>query len=103
MLQPLIKRMTRRDPARRPTAADALQQWKALRRSVWSVHRYWRPRPRGESLLVKAFSDVFSFVRLSLVPERLGTLTPNHIAVSCLQVPTLASVMGSHPRNRTLS
>ncbi len=65
ILEPLVSQMTRRNPARRPTAANVLQQWKALRRSVWSVQRFWRPRPREEGLVVRAFSDVFSLVGVS--------------------------------------
>ena len=103
ILEPLVKQMTRRDPARRPAAANALQQWKALRRSVWSVQRYWRPRPREEPLLVKAFSDVFSLVRFRSVSEHPWTLTPDYVAISRLQVPTLVSVMGSRPRDRASS
>ena len=93
--------MTRRDPARRPTAAGALQQWKSLRRGVWTVKRFWRPRPRGEHLVVKAFSDIFSLASLSPVSTHLETLTPNHTAISCLQVPTLVLMMGSNSRSRS--
>ncbi|KAI1785359.1 kinase-like domain-containing protein [Ganoderma leucocontextum] len=64
ILEPLVAQMTRREPAHRPTAANALQQWKAVRRNVWSVQRFWRPRPRGERLVIRAISDVFSLLYL---------------------------------------
>ena len=69
--------MTRRDPARRPTAANVLQQWKALRRNVWSVQRFWRPRPRGEALVNKALYDAFSLVGFFLCQSVSGVLTPD--------------------------
>ncbi|TBU50532.1 kinase-like domain-containing protein [Dichomitus squalens] len=59
-LVPLVNQMVSRDPASRPTAAAALRHWQAIRRSIWSVQQYWRPRPRGEPLIVQALFYGFS-------------------------------------------
>ena len=40
--------MTMQDPAARPTAAEALDQWRDIRRGISSFHKAWRLRLRDE-------------------------------------------------------
>ena len=54
--------MLQRDPSLRPTAANALAQFKQIRNDVWTVHRLWRPRMRDEPLGVAAIFDTISLV-----------------------------------------
>jgi len=74
--KPLVQTMTRMTPSRRPTAAEALKQWQGIRKSVWTINREWRPRPRNQSPLGAVVFDAvslhqfFMFCTKSLV-ERL--------------------------------
>ena len=49
--------MTQHDPARRPDAIEALQQWRLARRDVPFVQRRWRLRRRDEPFLLGLGSD----------------------------------------------
>ncbi|EIW62121.1 uncharacterized protein TRAVEDRAFT_44951 [Trametes versicolor FP-101664 SS1] len=60
MLEPLMNQMVDQDPARRPTAAEAYQQYTAIRRSVSSITRYWSLQPRDSFLLGRAFRHTYS-------------------------------------------
>ncbi|KAI9063419.1 hypothetical protein FKP32DRAFT_1572053 [Trametes sanguinea] len=62
MLEPLVDRMVDPDPRKRPTAAEAHRDFKAIRRSVSVFHKYWFLQPRNSFLVVKAFRTVYSFV-----------------------------------------
>ncbi|KAI0316324.1 kinase-like domain-containing protein [Amylostereum chailletii] len=52
-LEPLINKMMKRSPGDRPTAIEALSQWRDIRRRVSVVARYWRLRPRGEHAIAR--------------------------------------------------
>lgn len=62
MLEPLMNRMVHQDPARRPSAAEAHQQFKAIRRSVPTLYRHWDLQPRDSFLLVRVFRQTYSLV-----------------------------------------
>lgn len=66
MLEPIMNQMVHRDPARRPTAADAHQQFKAIRRSVPTLSQYWLLQPRNSFIVVKAARGVYSLVSSNL-------------------------------------
>lgn len=57
-----MHQMVHRDPAHRPTAAEAYQQFKAIRRHVSPLTQYWSLQPRGSYLLAKVFWHVYSSV-----------------------------------------
>ncbi|EIW62126.1 uncharacterized protein TRAVEDRAFT_44958 [Trametes versicolor FP-101664 SS1] len=44
-LNPLVKRMRSKEPSQRPSAREALRDWKAIRRQIHGIRRYWRLRP----------------------------------------------------------
>jgi len=46
--RPLITEMTQPDPSSRPDAEQALAQWQEIRKSISTLQREWRPRPREE-------------------------------------------------------
>ncbi|OCH90628.1 hypothetical protein OBBRIDRAFT_754583 [Obba rivulosa] len=48
-LQPLIDHMTQADPANRPSAAEALNEWETIRSRLSLAQRRWRLKPREES------------------------------------------------------
>ncbi|KAI0643711.1 hypothetical protein C8Q79DRAFT_1120662 [Trametes meyenii] len=58
MLSSLVMRMVSKDPTRRPDAAEALREWKAIRRRVYRPQRFWRLRPLEESWLATLFYEV---------------------------------------------
>ncbi|KAI0356689.1 hypothetical protein OH77DRAFT_1520182 [Trametes cingulata] len=58
MLEPLIEHMRSRDPASRPSAAEALRQWKAVRRRVRKLRRLWRLQSRDDPLPLSIARDV---------------------------------------------
>ncbi|KAL1937550.1 hypothetical protein VTO73DRAFT_13045 [Trametes versicolor] len=60
MLEPLMNRMVHQDPTRRPTAAEAHQQYKAIRRSVSPLYKYWSLQPRDSYALVRALRHTYS-------------------------------------------
>ncbi|KAH9003433.1 kinase-like domain-containing protein [Lactarius hatsudake] len=55
---PLVELMMQDDPADRPSAAQALQQWRSIRDRVMFLHRRWRPRDRDEAFVVVIAFDV---------------------------------------------
>ncbi|KAI9438640.1 kinase-like domain-containing protein [Lactarius indigo] len=55
---PLVELMMQSDPADRPSAAQALQQWRSIRDRVMFLHRRWRPRDRDEGFLTVVAFDV---------------------------------------------
>ncbi|KAI0363711.1 hypothetical protein BV20DRAFT_1039768 [Pilatotrama ljubarskyi] len=62
MIAPLVASMTAIDPGARPEAADALQNWKSIRRKSSALQKSWRVKPRNESLLGGVFRDAVSLV-----------------------------------------
>lgn len=61
-LWPLVIKMTSRDPSERPSAAQALDEFRVLRQDIWAVHSMWRARKRDEPLIVTALFDIASLV-----------------------------------------
>lgn len=57
---PLVTDMTRQDPSLRPTAQRALAMWQEIRKSLSTVHKEWRPRPRKEHPIGAFVLDVVS-------------------------------------------
>ena len=62
--QPLVKAMTQEDPTRRPTADQALDQWKDIRRNIYVFQQRWRPRPRKDVLMDKLVFDTIALIKL---------------------------------------
>jgi len=56
---PLIERMTQTDPSSRPSAEEALRQWRIVRARVYTLHRYWRVRDSKEPPLFGPVLDFF--------------------------------------------
>ena len=56
-LKPLISRMTRHDPAQRPTSAEAEQVWHRIRPQISELHKSWRLTPREEPWLITVLID----------------------------------------------
>ena len=65
-LQPLVRRMTYRDPEQRPTAEEALREWSAIREGIYTINKEWRPRSRTEDVLGAAILDVVSLFDVSM-------------------------------------
>ena len=76
MLAPLIAHMRQHDPAKRPSAAEALAQWRKVRRGMSTVNRRWRLRPRGEYLGDMFENDLASLVRMNQLLR--GNLKAHH-------------------------
>ncbi len=52
--------MLQQDPADRPSAVEALEQYRELSQGVWAVHRLWRASRRDELFLfVLNYNTVF--------------------------------------------
>ena len=49
--------MMQSNPADRPSAEEALQEWRLIRRHVVPLHRHWRPREREESFVLTVVLD----------------------------------------------
>ncbi|KAN0108957.1 Protein kinase-like domain containing protein [Russula decolorans] len=60
---PLIERMTQTDPSSRPSAEEALQQWRTIRARTYTLHRYWRVRDAKEPPLFGPILDFFYVLR----------------------------------------
>ena len=67
MLVPLLLDMVQTGPAARPTAAEALERFQAIRQDMWAVERHWRVRPREEPLALQAVFDTISLVSLDML------------------------------------
>ena len=57
---PLIEKMISLEPSSRPSAEEALEQWQAIRESIWMLRREWRPRPRKEHPIGSFVFDAIS-------------------------------------------
>ncbi|KAI0717464.1 hypothetical protein C8Q72DRAFT_170653 [Fomitopsis betulina] len=64
-LLPIVNAMTQQDPARRPDAAEALRQWRVVRKNLSYVRRWWRLRLRDEPFLLGLGSDQFYLATLA--------------------------------------
>ena len=62
-LEPLIRSMSRPDPSRRPSAEEALQQWRTIRGNMSFIRCHWRLRRRGEPFIYKLVLDIFYVLR----------------------------------------
>lgn len=60
---PLVQRMTALDPEQRPTAGDALREWREIRGTISTIKNEWRPRPRDEDPLSQVVLDVISLYK----------------------------------------
>ncbi|KAI0676776.1 kinase-like domain-containing protein [Trametes maxima] len=58
----LVARMTNKDPALRPSAFEALQEWRSIRATLPSQHRFWRVKPYDETFMGSALRDALSFI-----------------------------------------
>ena len=59
-LRPLIKSMTEETPAARPTAVQALEKWRKIRKRISPLHRSWRLRYHGEDWMRVLFGNIES-------------------------------------------
>ncbi len=64
MLDPLVKKMTALDPAKRPTAQEALREWQVVQESTSMLTSGWRLQPVDEDTLVGAVRDLIHLVRI---------------------------------------
>lgn len=78
ILTPLVRRMISKDPNLRPGASEALREWKAIRRRVSSIQRYWRLRPVKESWLATVYFEFKASVSL-LYPSRPSCVSSDTI------------------------
>ena len=69
-MRPLAEAMTRKDPAKRPGAVAALQQWRQIRRGIFLLHRGWRLHGAEEGLLETVVFDVVGFMKLGILLSR---------------------------------
>ena len=97
MLAPLIAHMRQHSPAQRPSAAEALAQWRKIRREMSTVNRRWRLRPRGEYLGDMFENDLASLVRMNQLLR--GNLKA-HYAVSPVRSYPFSSPTNAPPCKR---
>jgi hypothetical protein len=72
---PLIERMTQTDPSSRPSAEEALQQWRTIRAHIYTLHRYWRVRESKEPPLFGPVLDFFhALVSIPRIFRLLGRM-----------------------------
>ena len=63
--------MTSANPSERPEAAEAYDQWKAIRDRISSFKRSQRLRSRDEGLVLGLFVDIYTVVSLVVqLPKR---------------------------------
>ena len=55
--------MTQADPSSRPSAEQALQQWRRIRPRIYALQRYWRLRDSKEPLFLVPVIDLFYALR----------------------------------------
>lgn len=68
-LRPLANRMTVADPRSRPSAEEALVEWRRLREGIYTFNKEWRPRPREEDIMGIAW-DAVSLYNISMYYTR---------------------------------
>lgn len=52
--------MTYPNPNDRLNAVEAFALWKEIRKTVWTINREWRPRPRREHPVETVYLDSIS-------------------------------------------
>lgn len=62
-LKPLVVYMSRPDPSRRPSAEEALQQWRTIRGEISLISHHWRLRDKAEPFTYKIILDIFYVMR----------------------------------------
>ena len=62
-LEPLTVSMSRPDPSRRPSAEEALQQWRTIRGNMSFIRCHWRLRRKVEPFTYGFFLDIFHVLR----------------------------------------
>lgn len=62
-LKPLIRYMSRPDPSRRPSAEEALQQWRTIRGNISLIRHHWRLRNKAEPFTYGIILDIFYVMR----------------------------------------
>ncbi|KAI8984969.1 kinase-like domain-containing protein [Trametes punicea] len=62
ILEQLLHDMLARNPAERPSAAEALERFREIRRGVSRLQAAWRPRPSDEPLIVTAVLQTASLL-----------------------------------------
>jgi hypothetical protein len=62
-LKPLVVYMSRPDPSRRPSAEEALQQWRTIRGEIGFIRQHWRLRDKAEPFTYGLILDIFYVVR----------------------------------------
>jgi hypothetical protein len=65
--------MMQRNPDNRPSAEEALLQWRAIRGNLTFVRRYWRLWDRREPLVYSLLLDIIHF--LLSIPRLLRPAT----------------------------
>ncbi|KAI0773703.1 kinase-like domain-containing protein [Fomes fomentarius] len=58
-LLPLVEKMLSQTPAERPSANEALKQFRDISRKIWPVHSMWRAHLRDESMMGTAVYDIW--------------------------------------------
>ncbi|KZT13118.1 uncharacterized protein LAESUDRAFT_767619 [Laetiporus sulphureus 93-53] len=61
-LWPMVLSMTQDDPARRPSAAEAVAQWQIIKVTISPVLLRWRPKLRTEDVILTAMYDTVSLL-----------------------------------------
>lgn len=70
--------MTRRDPGQRPSAVEAMAQWRQIRRRIWLLQRTLRLHEAEETLVDTVVLDIVGFFRLGLALSRRFYLWTAH-------------------------
>ena len=65
--------MMQRNPADRPTAQEALQQWRHIKTRVSLIQRAHRLRGRDESIIYAIIFDVLSFLKVIYIVAKKFT------------------------------
>ncbi|TFY77662.1 hypothetical protein EWM64_g6350 [Hericium alpestre] len=63
---PIIEAMTQYDPEERPSAQQALDQWRTIRRKTWMFKKHWRTSYINEPILVTIILDVLGLIRIGI-------------------------------------
>ena len=69
-LVPLFSSMTSKEPGERPTAEEALAQWRKIRRGIWSWQRMRPLRAPEQGALKTVALDIIGFFQFGLALSR---------------------------------
>ncbi|KAJ3010847.1 hypothetical protein NUW54_g2352 [Trametes sanguinea] len=78
ILAPLVEKMTVKEPAKRPTAITALKRFEGIRERVSSLHAFWRPRARNDTLSLTAVLTAYTLVQSTVNSTRTWQIHPYH-------------------------